>query len=263
MRPVAVLAQQQDDVVLAQRLGERLALPVLDPAAAADPGDHTVVLVVDGSKLQLVQTGPGAPGPVEVDFGNGGMRHRRRGGANELLGRAVGIGKKPALRVLDATAGLGRDAFVLADLGCDMLLAEREPVVAALLRAGLDNAQASLDGWLSGVAARMQLVEADARELDAAVLDGLDVIYLDPMFAPRSKRAAVKKEMALFQHLLDREDAGDDAVKLLDWALGRDVARVVVKRPMKGAALSSSVSLSHSIRGKAVRYDVYALRKLC
>ena len=69
------------------------------------------------------------------------MRHRRRGGQNELLGKAVGVGKKPALAVLDATAGLGRDSFVLADLGCSVTLAEREPVVLALLADGLERAR--------------------------------------------------------------------------------------------------------------------------
>jgi 16S rRNA (guanine1516-N2)-methyltransferase len=83
------------------------------------------------------------------------------------------------------------------------------------------------------------------------------------MFPPRDKSAAVKKEMAMFQDILHRESAAADADAdaLLQWALRQDVARVIVKRPVRAAPLSQQ-SPSHSINGKAVRYDVYVLRKL-
>ena len=42
--------------------------------------------------------------------------------------------------MLDATAGLGRDAFVLASLGCQVTLIERVPAVAALLENGIERA---------------------------------------------------------------------------------------------------------------------------
>ncbi len=57
------------------------------------------------------------------------------------------------------------------------------------------------------------------------------MIYLDPMFPARDKSAAVKKEMALFQVLLEGGDWQQDSDGLLLWALEQDVARVVVKRP--------------------------------
>lgn len=189
------------------------------------------------------------------------MRHRRRSGGNELLGRAVGVGRKSPLRVLDATAGLGRDAFVLADLGCEVTLCERVPVIAALLRSGMDMALASGDTWLAGVVHRMQLVPKDVREAAAVDASMVDVIYLDPMFPARGKSAAVKKEMALFQRLLEQDAGHSDADELLPWALGCDVARVVVKRPAKAPQLANKPP-SHCISGKAVRYDVYVLRKL-
>jgi len=130
---LALLATDPRDDVVAAELAERLGLPLLptgsDPASC---DEVDAVLVVNGGCLSLQQTGRGAPGPVTVDFGSSAMRHRRRSGHNELLGRSVGVGKKSPLWVVDATAGLGRDSFVLADLGCEVTLCEREPVIEFL-----------------------------------------------------------------------------------------------------------------------------------
>ena len=144
----------------------------------------------------------------------------------KMLGKAVGQGKKSMLRVLDATAGLGTDAFVLADLGCEVLLCERDPVIAELLRSGLHAAFASGDSWLTGVVQRMCLCTGDVRELTRAQQQDVDVIYLDPMFPQRRKSAAVKKEMALFQTLLERPTDPQDADALLLWALRQDTPRI-------------------------------------
>lgn len=259
---LAVLAATPDDQQDAAELSHHLNLPLLPAGLEPRHCDQAAaVLVVRGPARCLQRTGKRAPGPVAADFANPGLRHRRVSGAPELLGRAVGVGKKSPLRVVDATAGLGRDAFVLAGLGCEVLLCERDPVIAELLRSGLSMAALGDDRELADVAQRMTLYIGDALELDAPRLLGVDVICLDPMFPPRDKSAAVKKEMALFQDLLHSESEVTDADALLQWALRQDVARVIVKRPARAAPLSPH-SPSHSINGKAVRYDVYALRKL-
>jgi 16S rRNA (guanine1516-N2)-methyltransferase len=205
---LALLIAPGVDASEASRLVTRLNLPLLD--AATDPAtclDYDALLVASADGLSLQRTGRAAPGPVSVDFGSARMRHRRGAGHNELLGRAVGVGKKPVLRVLDATAGLGRDSFVLADLGCQVLMSER--------------ARSSGDPWLQEASGRMSLWEGEARDLPANRLSDIDVVYLDPMFPERGKSAAVKKEMALFQSLL--EGSGRDADQLLLWALdGRE-----------------------------------------
>jgi 16S rRNA (guanine1516-N2)-methyltransferase len=86
------------------------------------------------------------------------------------------------------------------------------------------------------------------------------VIYLDPMFPERSKQAAVKADLALLQDVL-QEQQQDDATALLGWALQQDVARVVVKRPLRAPDLGGRAP-SHTLRGKAVRFDVHVLRGL-
>ncbi len=258
---IAVQATMVTAHAAAAELSARLGLQLLAPDEAASEDQFAALLLVSPDSLALRAPGRQAPRPVAVDFGAAAMRHRRRGGQNELLGRAVGIGKKRLLRVLDATAGLGRDSFVLADLGCEVTLAEREPVVAALLRSGLAQAERVEDAWLREVVGRMTLAEGDARHLGDVDVQRQDVIYLDPMFPPRDKSAAVKKEMALFQALFSHRGGIEDANALLAWALLAPVARVVVKRPLKSLALAGRAP-SHAIRGKAVRYDVYVLSAL-
>jgi 16S rRNA (guanine1516-N2)-methyltransferase len=257
---LAIIAATQADGAWAAELARQLDLPLLP--TAADPVESIqveIAVIVAGGRLQLQQTGPRAPGPIAVDFGSSSMRHRRRGGHNELLGRAVGVGKKFPLSVLDATAGLGRDSFVLADLGCHVLMCEREPLVAMMLGSALNVPSIDEDPWLSDVIKRLSLDSGDARQLAPDILQGVDVIYLDPMFPERDKSAAVKKEMALFQRLLHDGGTIEDAGDLLVWAVDQDVARVVVKRPPR-APLLAGREPSHQLRSKAVRYDVYALR---
>jgi 16S rRNA (guanine1516-N2)-methyltransferase len=259
---VALLAASPGDETCAAQLALRLDLPLL--ATGSDPVSCTqasAVLIVSGQALNLQKTGKGAPGPVVVDFGTAGRRHRSRSGTRELLGKAVGRGKKSPLRILDATAGLGGDAFVLADLGCAVDLCEREPVMVELLRAGLSIASNSGDPWLVNVAQRMRLHPGDARQMTVAWMQDVDVIYLDPMFPQRAKSAAVKKNMALFQVLLERSTDPRDADALLLWALRQDTARVVVKRPANAPPLAAQQP-SHCIRGRSVRFDVYVHRKL-
>jgi 16S rRNA (guanine1516-N2)-methyltransferase len=244
----------------AASIARRLDLPLLpDGGGGAGDRDYDALVLVADNSVAIRRTGSGTHGPVSVDFGSAAMRHRRGAGHNELLGRAVGVGRKPGLQVIDATAGLGRDSFVLADLGCHVLMCEREPVVAVLLESGLAQGLASGDPWLQTVLARLRLWQGDAMALPAAEIEASDVIYLDPMFPPRSKRAAVKKEMALFQLLLAGRD--DDAEALLAWCLEQEFARVVVKRPLKALELAGSRP-SHAIRGKTVRYDVYVRHAL-
>jgi 16S rRNA (guanine1516-N2)-methyltransferase len=259
---LGLLAATEADADRAAGLAQQLGLPLI--GLGADPASCKqvhVLLIVRGSTLYLQQTGKGVAGPVSVSFGSAGMRHRRRSGSGELLGRAVGVGKKTPLQILDATAGLGRDAFVLADLGCQVLLCERDPVFVELLRAGLDAASGEEDNWLTEVVSRMTLYAGDARGVPADRIPAVDVIYLDPMFPQRSKSAAVKKEMALFQRLLENTADSQDADTLLRWALQQDSARVVVKRPLRAPVLAA-LEPSHCVRGKSVRYDVYVHRKL-
>lgn len=192
-------------------------------------------------------------GDILVDFASGAATYRRKfgGGKAEGIAKAVGLGKKPQLRVIDATAGLGRDAFVLASLGAHVTLVERNPAVAALLADGLRRAatDAQTADWLP---ARMQLVHLSALQA-LAILPPADVVFLDPMFPPREKSALVKKEMRAFHDVVG---ADEDADALLAPALALATHRVVVKRPGYAGYLAGQKP-TMSIEGKNNRFDVY------
>jgi 16S rRNA (guanine1516-N2)-methyltransferase len=188
--------------------------------------------------------------PVAVDFVHA-LQHRHPG--KELLIKALG-GKRPT--VVDATAGLGRDSFVMATNGCTVTMCERMPVVAALLEDGLMRANISIDTM--EIAARMSLVKCGAADYleRLSAMDFPDVVYLDPMFPVSGKSALVKKEMRLFHSLVGLDE---DSAALLDIALQRARHRVVVKRPPKAPYLAERKP-QLSVSGKAVRFDIYPLK---
>ncbi|MDO6840748.1 class I SAM-dependent methyltransferase [Paraglaciecola chathamensis] len=220
-----------------------------------------LVLMQSEAHLALKQLDEPKVGEVLVDFASDALTFRRLhgGGKKEAVAKAVGLKGQTDWRVLDATAGLGRDAFVLASLGCNIDMIERSPVVAALLADGLERAQHSpeLSAWLPQ---RMRLHHGIAVELMAnwcTVTQNVtpDVVYLDPMFPHRKKSAAVKKEMRLFQQLLGPDE---DADALLAPAIALAKKRVVVKRPA-GAPFLAQQKPHIEMQGKANRFDVYLI----
>jgi 16S rRNA (guanine1516-N2)-methyltransferase len=223
-------------------LARELALPYCDGGAPA----ASLQLIHRGAALELHDPTSGAR--LRVDFSAEDWKRFRAGGSGpNPLRRAIGAGPRD---VVDATAGLGRDAVHLAALGYRVTAIEREPVVSALVRDGLARARAQgaimadNPGWRTGDA--------------GAILPTLDprpaTVYLDPMFPPKRKRsAAVRKEMQLLRELA--ADATDVA-ELLAVARACAMDRVVVKRPLAAAPIAAGRRAYYS--GRLVRYDVYA-----
>ena len=168
----------------------------------------------------------------------------------ELLVKAVRVRGVEEICVFDATAGLGEDSLLLAAAGFSVTMCESDPVIAALLADGLRRAVD--DPVLSGVVGHMSLVEGDSIEILPSLTEAPDVVYLDPMFPARTKSAAVKKKFQLLHRL---ESPCADEASLMDAALAAHPRKIVVKRPIKAPVLAG-VRPSHSISGKAVRYDV-------
>lgn len=168
----------------------------------------------------------------------------------ELLVRVARVRGVDAPTAVDATAGLGEDALLLAAAGFSVTLCERDPVIAALLADTLLRARD--DERLAEVAARMRLVEGDAIETLASLDEAPDVVFLDPMFPERRRRASTNKKLQLFQVL---ERPCEDEEALMAAALAARPRKVVVKRPLKGPHLAG-VKPSSSLSGKVVRYDV-------
>ena len=251
-----MIAVTATDPVLQDRaaaLALELNLPL--PATPAE-SPFPWLLALTPERLELRAQGPAAPGPVYVDFINGPLAYRRRygGGRRQPLARAVGLKGGANPTVLDATAGLGRDAFVLACLGCTVHLVERSPVIAALVRDGLERA--AQDPEIGAmVRERLRLTVADSRTLLAGLDEGErpEVVYLDPMYPHRSKSALVRKEMSLLRDMVGNDL---DAPVLLAAALRGARRRVVVKRPRSAPALEGSRP-DMSITAENIRVDVY------
>ena len=213
-----------------------------------------LALTQTNERLELRKLDEPKLGAIAVNFVDGTMAHRRKfgGGRGEAVAKAVGIKGDYLPTVIDATAGLGRDAFVLACVGCKVTLVERNPIVAALLEDGLNRAyqDAEIGGFMQQ---RMQL--ADVRSILEFPQEQpiADVVYLDPMYPHKQKSALVKKEMRVFQHLV-----GEDLDADIFFAPAKQLARkrVVVKRP-DYAPFIAEQKPDFSQETKNHRFDVY------
>lgn len=192
---------------------------------------------------------------LKVDFSGGavGYRFRAGGGRGQALPKAIGMkdGKNPL--VVDATAGLGRDAFLLASLGAEVVMIERSPKMHQLLQEGMDRARAE-GGDVAAVMDRMTLLFGDAKEILQTLKP--DVVLVDPMHPPRKNSALVKKEMIMIREIVGTDD---DAVELMQVALSVARKRVVLKWPQGAEPLIGIRPASHQINGKSTRYDVYMI----
>ncbi|MCW8899528.1 MAG: class I SAM-dependent methyltransferase [Gammaproteobacteria bacterium] len=205
---------------------------------------------------------------IHIDFISGELAHRQQygGGKGQSIAKAIGLkqGSEPP-SVLDATAGLAKDAYVLACLGCPLTLLERSPIIVELIRDAIHRAKED-DHFQSILDTGFNLIEQSSIDYLTALLKQQetnpdviypDVIYLDPMYPERKKSASVKKNMQLLQTLLGQDE---DTQTLLDIALKVAKKRVVVKRP-KGTENLSELVPTYKVESKKTRYDIYIIQK--
>lgn len=260
---IAVECATQDER-LRQRaadLASELALPFL-PDGNTDTSTYEFSLCVGEKGIELRDLAAGGERPqmrlcrpLRVDFVTGSTAFRKRSAnqRRQLIARAIGL-QKGTCTLFDATAGLGRDMFLFACLGCSVTAVERSPILSALLRDGLARAAESNVTGLRAIVDRIALLSGDS----CGVLHNLpqearpDVVYIDPMYPSSPKSALAKKEMRVCRRLVGDDD---DATALL--AVARKVAnrRVVVKRHRHAAPLAPDASVTY--KGTVVRYDAY------
>ncbi|WP_049292550.1 16S rRNA (guanine(1516)-N(2))-methyltransferase RsmJ [Franconibacter helveticus] len=216
--------------------------------------DNLMALAMTPDHLELRKRDEPKLGGIFVDFVSGAMAHRRKfgGGRGEAVAKAVGVKGDYLPDVVDATAGLGRDAFVLASVGCRVRMLERNPVVAALLDDGLRRGyeDAEIGVWLRE---RLSLIHASSLTSLETLTPRPQVVYLDPMFPHKQKSALVKKEMRVFQSLVGPDE---DADGLLAPARRLATKRVVVKRPDYAPPLAD-VATPNAVVTKGHRFDIY------
>ena len=260
LQPAATALGKQLNLALIH--ADELAAVSRNPDLAGVQPSYHLQLAPEG--LSLLPIRRKQHGPIRCDFNGGALTHRRKfgGGNGQAIAKAVGLSGKFLPGILDLTAGLGGDGFVLASLGCRVRLLERNPIVQSLLRDGLERARLAgeEDRELASIVARMSLVEASSQEFlrQLPATEQEDIVFLDPMFPERKKSAKVKKEMQAFHQIVG---ADEDADSLLELALQRARYRVVVKRSASAGHLAG-MAPSYSLQGKSTRFDIFALQKL-
>ena len=251
---IAVWPSGADQYDRAVKLARRLTIPLVQ----TETREYEFLLFCSANGLGLKQTGKNDLGPIMISFTNPTMIYRLKhgGGRGQALARAVGLKKGWQPSVIDATAGLGRDGFILASLGCQVHMLERSPILAVLLEDALLRAEHSQ--LTAGIRKEhLQFSHADSMEFlqNLRSQDYPDVIYLDPMYPERTKSSLVKKEMRMLRRVAGYDR---DAAELLTIALGCIRNRVVVKRPRLASTLGK-IRPSHQITGKTSRFDVYLI----
>lgn len=191
--------------------------------------------------------------PFSINFSsNEIIRRKNQLGLNQEIAKAVGIKKDYKPRILDTTAGLGRDAFLLASLKCQVVMLERNPIIFALLKNAIEIAK--LNPEISEIINRMTLINENSIDYLKKDIINFDVIYIDPMFPKSKKSRLVKKDMQIFREVVGNDV---DSNKLLELALKQKVKRVVVKRMINSEYLNE-MKPNFEIKGKTTRFDVYS-----
>lgn len=235
-----------------EELAYQLNLPFVDYNHLSYP----FLLTITPNRLEIQEKNLKNSKPIYVDFLSPSLNYRiKHGGRNkQLLARAIGIKSGIRPTVLDTTAGLGIDAFILASLGCEVIMLERSSIIGALLQDGLDrfrknsqNTNIKIDLYIT------QAIDY-LNQVFHTKTTKPDVIYLDPMYPTRPKAALGKKTMRVLHELVGTDE---DASEILTLALTCANKRVVVKRPSYATNLGEiKPDLSFSASGSC-RYDVY------
>ncbi len=238
----------------AEAFASKAGLPLQDNKS----GEYDLQLVFDRDHIALFDTALNTT--IHVDFIEGALAHRQEfgGGRGQAIARAIGLKRGNTPSVLDITAGLARDAYILASLGCRLTLVEQSPILFALVEDGIRRGLAD-SGSASILHNFMNLVNADSvlymEHMDRKTRP--DVIYMDPMYPERKKSALVKKDMQIMQRLLGKEQ---NAELLLTTALACAGKRVVVKRPLHAEPVGD-IKPDTRISSKKTRYDIYIVNR--
>ena len=190
---------------------------------------------------------------LKCSFIEGPILHRLKygKGRGQNLAKAIGMKFNKNRTIVDATAGLGYDAFILASLGANVILIERSKIMFNLLQEALTEAK-NFGGEISNIIKRMDLIYGDSKDILPKLQS--EVILIDTMYKERKKSALVKNSMRLVRDIVGSDL---DYLELIDVALNQASNRVVIKLPRYSEEKNNYKPYSHQILGKSIRYDVH------
>lgn len=248
---IAVSSNETPLLNTAQKLAKKNLLPFID-YSKKESFDYVLTLNSTGLSLEDVKKKLGS---LKVDFLNRKLAYRLRHLKNQkqLLANAIDLKANFKPTILDATAGLGSDSFILSQLGCPTLLLERSPIIFLLL----EDALTRVINHPNFPHISIKIINIDAlnylKKITADMESPPDIIYLDPMYPHSNKSALVKREMRFLRQLVGDDS---DAPILLKLALTCAKKRVIVKRPRLSNYLAE-MKPHHSLLGKQQRLDIY------
>ena len=190
---------------------------------------------------------------LKCSFIEGPILHRLKygRGRGQNLAKAVGMKFNKNRNIIDATAGLGYDSFILASIGAKVTLIERSQKMYELLQNGIDEGK-SFGGEIEKIINRMELVFGDSKDILPKLTP--EVIMIDTMYKDRKKTALVKNNMRLVREIVGPDS---DYIELLKVALNCAQNRVVLKQPRYAEPIKEIKKCSHQILGKTIRYDIF------
>ena len=190
---------------------------------------------------------------LKCSFIEGPILHRLKygKGRGQNLAKAVGMKFNKNRNIIDATAGLGYDSFILASLGAKVTLIERSQKIHELLQNGIDEG-ISFGGEIEKIINRMELLFGDSKDILPKLTP--EVIMIDTMYKDRKKTALVKNNMRLVREIVGPDS---DYIELLKVALNCAKNRVVLKQPRYAKPIKEITKCSHQILGKTIRYDIF------
>lgn len=190
---------------------------------------------------------------LKCSFIEGPILHRLKygKGRGQNLAKAVGMRFNKNRNIIDATAGLGYDSFILASLGAKVTLIERSQKMHELLQNGIDEGK-SFGGEIEKIINRMELLFGDSKDILPKLTP--EVIMIDTMYKDRKKTALVKNNMRIVREIVGPDS---DYIDLLKVALNCATNRVVLKQPRYAEPIKEIRKCSHQILGKTIRYDIF------
>lgn len=240
MDNVSILIKKGGDKALAESFANKIGSEILDSEGTG------LTVLFDSKGVSLT----GYNLSYQGDF-DGMLRRVTEGRLlHEMLVKATKTDIENPIAI-DATAGMGEDAFLIAANGYDVTLHEQNPVIALLLKDAIRRAKRQ--PALKDIVNRMHVVEGDSVDILSNRLDPVDLVYLDPMFPGRQKSGLIGKKLQLIQKM-EAPCSAEDA--LFDAAIKAGPTKIIVKRPLKAPFLAGRKP-NYSLDGKAIRYDCY------
>lgn len=211
-------------------------------------------LIIHVNNLELIHNDYLHLGSLKINFSSRKniYRYKSLNKKNEILSKVIGIKKNYFPYVLDATAGLGQDGFILASLGCKVTLIERNPFIAIILDDAIRRIFLNLRKKCYFKFNMKLLYLSSFNMLNLGIIKP-DVIYLDPMFPYRKIKSLPQKNIQLLQKIVGYDC---DSHKLLNISRKLAKRRIVVKRFLNSPFLYDSKP-NWTVFSKNHRFDIY------